>query len=44
MADDVRVQPSEVGLLGLGLTGEGIAGVSVDGHQPRTERPTARAA
>jgi hypothetical protein len=64
------VQPSEVGLLGLGLTGEvrldllryihltphasnelshagsdgrrpSIAGVRMDGRQPRTERPSA---
>src|SRR6516225_3144360 len=70
---DVCVQPTEVGLLGLGLTGEvrfdllryiylashasnelshagsdrrrpSIAGVCVDGRQPRTERPSARAA
>src|SRR5580698_1869914 len=70
---DKCVQPSEVGLLGLGLTGEvrldllryihltphasnelshagsdgrrpSIAGVRMDGRQPRTERPSARAA
>jgi hypothetical protein len=69
---DVCVQPSEVGLLGLRLTGEvrldllryihltphasnelshagsdrrrpSIAGVRMDGRQPRTERPSARA-
>lgn len=67
------MQPSEVGLLGLGLTGEvrldllryihltphasnelshagsdgrrpSIAGVRMDGRQPRTEQPSARAA
>src|SRR6266550_2190440 len=70
---DMCVQPSEVGLLGLGLTGEvrldllryihltphasnelshagsdgrrpSIAGVRMDGRQPRTERPSPRAA
>src|SRR5690349_7575535 len=70
---DMCVQPSEVGLLGLGLTGEvrldllryihftphasnelphagsdgrrpSIAGVRMDGRQPRTQRPSARAA
>src|SRR5262245_29298247 len=70
---DVCVQPSEVGLLGPGLTGEvrldllryihlaphasnelshagsdgrgsSVAGVRADGRQPRTERPSARAA